>query len=38
MNPRMQAIEDLAESMSGLARRAAAGYAPVVDSMVRDPI
>ena len=36
MKDLVEAIGDLAESMSGLARRAVAEYAPVVDTIVRD--
>jgi len=32
----VEAIRDLAESISGLTRRAVAEYAPVVDSIIRE--
>jgi hypothetical protein len=36
MNPRQQTTEALAQSLSALARRAVAEYAPLVDAIVRD--
>ena len=36
MKDLVKAIGDLAESMSGLARRAVAEYAPIVDAIVRE--
>jgi hypothetical protein len=36
MNPLFRDVEDLARSLSALARRAVAEYAPVVDAIIRD--